>query len=262
VSSSASNVAKLPIHVLLGAEQPHRRREVVVERDLGPPPRPAPLAQRRGLDAGAPRHHAPRLLLLLLPVPGGGGVVVAVERVLQRELAPEHPDAPRPAAPAGGGDTTRRGTLTLLLALVEQQARHGGAHEHEQRAVVRRVVALALALAILPRGQRRVHLEREPEGLAADPAEPGVAGGEVDRVQPRGGAAGLVGEHVAPQLLPPVRVPEERQAHVGVLLVCFLFLFDVVGVEVEVAKVVGGGGRHRRRGNKGIGWIYVLCCCC
>jgi hypothetical protein len=39
---------------------------------------------------------------------------------------------------------------------------------------------------------------------------------------------------VAPQLLRPVRVPEERQAHVSV------FLFDVVGVEVEVDSMAKG----------------------
>lgn len=51
------------------------------------------------------------------------------------------------------------------------------------------------------RGQRRVQLEREAQGLAAEAAEAGLDRGEVDRVQPRRRAAGLVREPVALQLL-------------------------------------------------------------
>jgi hypothetical protein len=103
-----------------------------------------------------------------------------------------------------------------LFMLISKQARHGWAHEHEQRSVEGCYIIFNWC----------IYLEDELQRLATETAAAGLSRRQVHGVQPRRGAAGLAGEQVAEEEAWVLRFAKDtkRHFHFFILIVVVLVI--------------------------------------
>jgi hypothetical protein len=113
-----------------------------------------------------------------------------------------------------------------LFMLISKQARHGWAHEHEQRSVEGCYIIFNWC----------IYLEDELQRLATETAAAGLSRRQVHGVQPRRGAAGLAGEQVAEEEAWVLRFAKDTKRH---------FHFFILIVVVLVIHCSGRGACWR-----------------